>query len=249
LIAKKLFNGITVITPMMKDQICSHFNINPHGVGVWTSGVSTALYDPRKFTSESVELKKQLGLSEKFVVFYQGVFSATRGLTETIKAVSILKPKHADIVLFLLGSGPAVPMLTSLAKKDDLQENVIIHGTVNPVEVPKFISMSDVCISPLPDHPYWRFQCPLKLLEYLAMEKTVIVSDIPAHRFVIKGKKCGIYIQTVEPTEIAKSIEYAYQNRKKLSGWGEAGRAIVENKYTWEKVAADLEDYLLSIAY
>ena len=66
-------------------------------------------------------------------------------------------------------------------------------------DVPKYISMSDVAIIPLPDMHYWRSQSPLKLLEYLAMTKTVIISDIPAHRAVI-GDACGIYSPSLHPT-------------------------------------------------
>jgi len=88
---------------------------------------------------------------------------------------------------------------------------------------------------------------PLKLLEYLAMKKVVIVTDILAHRLVVGTEKCGIYVSSVKPTEIAKSIMYAYRNREKLEEWGAAGRTIIDEKYSWEKVAKDLESYLLSL--
>lgn len=246
-VAKKLFDGMTIITPLMKQEVCKTYEINPAKVGVWTTGVSDSLFNPENFSSERVELKGKLGLSEKFVVFYHGGFSATRGLTETVEALELLRHKYPDIVFFLLGSGPALPLLRTLVHKDGLQNNVFVHNPVEQREVPKFIAMSDVCIVPLPYHPYWRFQCPLKLLEYLAMEKTVIVSDIPAHRSIIGDKRCGIYVSPVKPAEIAQSIEYAYRNKDKLVEWGKVGRTIIQEKYEWEKVAKDLENYLLSI--
>ena len=247
LVAKKLFNGITIITPLMKREVCESFHINPNKLGVWTSGVSTALFNPRNYISESIELKRKLGLSGKFVVFYHGVFTASRGLTETIKAMKILRDASHHIVFFLLGTGPIVPMLEDLIHTEELQGKVVIHNPVNHREVPKFISMSDVCIVPLPDHPYWRFQCPLKLLEYLAMKKVVIVTDIPAHRSVIGNEKCGIYISSIKPAEIAESIIYAYQNREKLGDWGATGRIIVDEKYSWKRVAENLENYLCCV--
>ena len=175
------------------------------------------------------------------------MFTATRGLTQTIEAVKILKRKYPKIIFLLLGTGPIVNMLRSLVKKEGLEQNIVINDPVDQVEVPNFISMCDVGIVPLPDHPYWRSQSPLKLLEYLAMEKVVILTDIPAHRSVIGEAKCGIYISTIEPIEIAKAIEYAYLNKVSLHEWGRIGREIVKKKYTWEKVALDLQEYLLSI--
>lgn len=247
LLAEKLFDGMTIITYLMKNEVCRSFDLDPENVGVWTTGVSETLFNPRSSFSGSPILRKKLGLEGKFVVFYHGVLTATRGLTETIKAIRILEPTHPEVVFFLLGSGPAAFELKDLIQQEDLQHNVIVHDPVDQSKVPEFIGMSDLCIVPLPNHPYWRFQCPLKLLEYLAMEKVVIATDIPAHRSVIDEEKCGIYISSTEPYEIAKAIAYAYRNKEKLAEWGKSGRAIVEEKYTWEKVAEDLENYLLSI--
>ena len=178
---------------------------------------------------------------------YHGVFSANRGLKETIEAMSIVKKSDCNVIFLLLGTGPSSKRLKDLVQMKKLQDNVIIQGPVEHAEVPKYIAMCDLGIVPLPDHPYWRSQSPLKLLEYLAMRKVVIVTSLPAHRSVVGNEKCGIYISSANPVEIAKSIMYAYKNREKLEEWGASGRKIVEEAYTWEKIAANLESYLLSI--
>jgi len=216
-------------------------------VGVWTSGVSEGLFNPANYASEGKSFRASLGLSEKFVVFYHGVFSANRGLTQTVNAIKILQAKYPQIVLFLLGTGPIVTALKASVKQNGLQENVIIADPVNQEKVPKYISMSDVALIPLPDHPFWRFQSPLKLLEYLAMEKTVILTNIEAHSSVIKNTPCGIYISSIDPPEIAKAIEYAYQNSEFLEKWGKEGRDIILNRYTWGLVVEDLQNYLLTL--
>ncbi len=245
--AKKLFNGITIITPLMRKEVCKQFGIDEGKIGVWADGVDEKLFDPEKYITESAELRTRLGLSEKFVVLYHGVFSATRGLSETVKAIKLLRPKHSNIVFFLLGTGSTVSALRELIQEQGLQESVLIHGPVDQTEVPKFISMCDLGIVPLPYSPYWRYQCPLKLLEYLAMQKVVIATDIPAHRSIIGDAKCAIYISSIEPEEIAKSIEFAYLKKEKLVEWGKLGRPIIKKKYAWETVAEGLESYLLSI--
>jgi len=79
------------------------------------------------------------------------------------------------------------------------------------------------------------------------MEKVVILTDIPAHRAVIGEAKCGIYLSSVKPIEIAEKIEYAYLDKASLKEWGKIGREIIKKEYTWDKVARDLENYLLSI--
>ena len=246
-LAKQLLDGMTTITPMMRREICSQYNLRNKRVGIWSVGVSKDLFDPEKNVSEGRELKAALGLSQKFVILYHGTLTATRGLIEVVQAIKLLIPKHPDIVFLLLGTGSIVSALRRIVQNQELENNVLIHDPVNQNEVPKFISACDTGIVPLPNNILWRAQCPLKLLEYLAMAKVVLVTDIPAHRSVIGKKECGKYILSSKPEDIAESIDFLYKRRTNLQKWGKLGRILVQNEYTWEKAAEDLEHYLLSV--
>lgn len=243
-LAKSLFDGITIITFLMKKEICKKFGIDPSFVGVWSDGPPTGLFKHEKYVRQRTELRKRLGLSNKFVVFHHGVFSRNRGIIETVNAISITKNKYPNIVLFLLGKGPVTHDLKQLVQRKKLQDNVIIHDVVDYMDVPKYIAMCDIGIVPLPNSSYWRYQRPSKLLEYLAMKKVVVVTDIPAHREIIEDKKCGVYVSSTDQREIARAMIYAFNNKKRLNEWGESGREIVIRKYSWEKVVMDLENYL-----
>jgi glycosyltransferase involved in cell wall biosynthesis len=245
--ARGLFSGISIITPMMKEEICKKYAVEPIKVGVWTSGVSESLFDPALWSISGKELRAKLGLSDSFVVFYHGNLSAIRGIPEIVEATRILAQRRNNFVLFLLGSGTVVSTLKSLIKKENIEKNVIIHDAISYGEVPKYISMSDVCIIPLPDNPLWRFQSPLKLLEYLSMEKVVIATDIPAHRRVVGNAECCLYLSSMNTKEIIKLLEFAQLNKAKLDSWGKSGRKIVLKEYTWKKVAQDFQSYLMSI--
>jgi glycosyltransferase involved in cell wall biosynthesis len=244
ILAKKKFDGITIVTELMKKEVCDRFNINPALVGVWTGAVSSSIFNPRNFDEK--EIKRSLGLGDKFVVFYHGSLRVG-GLVETFQALRLLKTKQQDLVLFILGESRFPIFWDNLAKELNIEKNVIFHRKVPYADVPGYIAMSDLPIVPLPDHPNWRNQCPLKLLEYLAMEKAVILTNIPANREIVGKCECGIYISSIDPEEIAQAITYAYRNRESLDQRGKIGRAIVEDKYTWEKVAQELRDYLLHL--
>lgn len=245
-IAKKRFDGITIITDLMKKEICDRFDIDPDRVGVWSSGVSTELFSYERYARDGMELRERLGLSNRLIVFYHGAFSESRGLIEVIEAMSLIKERYPKVVLFLLGTGP-IQTLDSMKKAiqdNGLQERVIIHAPVDYTEVPRYISMCDVGIVPLPDLPQWRNQCPLKLLEYLSMKKAVILSDIPCHRDVVGTNGSAIYLSSPSAAGIAESMAFVAEKKDKLRELGAQGRPIVENKYTWERIAQNLQDYL-----
>jgi len=245
--AKAMFDGVTIVTNGMKKEVSKKFNMNPKNIGVWSEGTSIELFAYEKNIPYGLELRKKFGLSRKFVFFYHGALSRSRGIIECVKAIQLKKKEYPDIVIFLLGNGPAFHVLQRLIQESGVQDKVILHGPVNYEEVPKYIAMSDVGIVPLPNIPKWRNQCPLKLLEYLAMKRTAIVTDIPANREILGDKECAIYIPSCNPIQIARAMEFAYKNKKKLKEWGELGRTIIHQKYNWNEAAKDLENYLLEV--
>ena len=241
-VAKRIFDGIITLTEAMKEELCNSYGIESRFIGVRTSGVSTSMFDPELYDGSL--MREKLGLKNKFIVFYHGDFGIYRGLLEAIKSIKLLPRDYEDVVLFLLGDGPALDSMRKLVDELDLEGKVIIHEPVDYREVPKYIAMCDVGLVTLPDIPDWRNQCPLKLLEYLAMEKVVIVTDILANREIVGENKCGIYISSIDPDNVAAAIIHAYKNRDLLNEWGSHGRLIVEEKYDWNKVAEELDIYL-----
>jgi glycosyltransferase involved in cell wall biosynthesis len=251
-IARKFFDGITTITPMMKSDFCNKYHIDSRRVGVWTSGVDTELFDPQNFSKERIELRQKLGLSKKLVLFYHGTFGAvrgpgSRGIVETVEGIALLKGKIDDVALFLLGWGSCSQRVLELVRKHEIQDRVIIHDRVDYKDVPKFIAMCDVGLQPAPDSPEWRSQCSLALLEYLAMEKPVIATNLPLNTFVMGDCRCGIYISSCNPAEIARGILFAHDHGQELKEWGVLGKAIIDERLTWDRVAASFEDYLLRL--
>ena len=233
-------DGVTVISPLMKKQICDEYNIDKNRVGIWSSGVSLETFD---FEATDHINDTRFG-NKEFIVTYHGTLSQNRGLQETVKAIKLLNRKYPDIAFFMLGDGKAKDELDSLIRELDLQNNVFLHKSVTYEDVPKYIASCNVGILPFPNLNWWRVSSPLKLMEYLAMGKSVIVTNIEAHREVLNNSSCGVFIKSHEPEEIAEGIEKTYHLRNKLRKMGKIGRELVIRKYTWEKQAENLINFL-----
>jgi glycosyltransferase involved in cell wall biosynthesis len=239
-IARHFYDGITVITPALKADICSRFSIDSSKVGVWTSGVSLRVFDSEKNETAARKLKKQLNLDRKFIIMYHGAFRD--GLKESIEAIARLAPITPDIVFFILGTGPTEEKLKLLVKEKSLQDNVYFHKPVTYENVPIFVSMCDVGIIPLTNE-FWHSSA-LKLLEYLAMEKPIIATDLPFHRQIFKYGECGLLISSNSPENIASAINGMRLRRDLLRSIGKIGRAIVEKHYSWKSKAEDFENFI-----
>lgn len=249
LIARGFFDGITIITSQMRDEYCQRYHLNNDSIGVWPSGVSPEVFNPLKSSQESrLLLKQELGIGDKFVILYHGFFAEDRGIKESVQAMAMLKRNYPNILLFLLGTGPYEQELKTMISNQKLSQCVKMHESVKYSQVPKYIAMCDVGLVPLPDLPKWKSQCPLKLLEYLAMEKPVLLTDLPAHREIISKDFDGLFVGMGTPEQISQGIKFAFENRASLANFGEKGRKIVTEKYTWDKVAQTFEDYLIPLS-
>ena len=194
----------------MKNEVCLKYNVDPNYIGVWSSGVSTTLFKAENYLDN--EIRKKFKLENKFIIFYHGVFR--KGVIDTLKAIEILKNSNPNIVLFLLGRETYKLDLNKTIREAGIENMVIKHNSVPYYDVPKYIAMCDVGIIPLRNVPDWRYQCPLKLLEYLAMEKVVIATDIMANRLVLGNCKCGVYVSSTNPIDISNAVLYLYKNKE-----------------------------------
>jgi len=244
-IAKTIFDGMTVVTPMMKKEICRIFGIRSDWVGVLPNGISDDFLKGCREEGDVKGLREKLGLSNKFVIIYHGSFRSGGGVFESIEAIKLVKNENPDIVFFILGAGTKIlPIYMRAIETSAVQDNVILHEPVDFHSVPDYISMSDVGLVPLPNIPAWRYQQPLKLLEYMAMGKTIIATDSPAHRYVTGENNNVIYVSNAFPNELAAAMIFSYRNRTKLEDWGRIGQQIIAEKYVWKKVNEDFVCYL-----
>ena len=242
-IALKYFDGITVITDEMKRYIESRFNTYGKTIGVWSTGVDTELFNPKSVP----DLREQFDIVDRFVVMYHGIFSPNRGLQATIRAIDIVRRRYPDILLFLLGKGPAEQEFRALVKDFNLEHNVFIHSVVPFKEVPAFINMADIAILPFPSTEGWNTSAPLKLAEYMAMAKPCLVSDIPAHRNVFGNNPLGWYINKSNTETIAEALITAIREKEKLASIGLEAREFALKNLSWERQARILKSYLESL--
>ena len=90
----------------------------------------------------------------------------------------------------------------------------------------------------LPRIEWWEIYSPLKLMEYLAMEKPVIISDIKAHLDVIKkNSDFCIYFDPEKKKSLDSKIIESHRKLDNLKKNAFMGRELIRKSYTWEHQA------------
>jgi len=231
------FDRLFFISPMLGEMYASKLHFTKEKISVWPSAVDTNVFDPRAIP-DTRKLRLELGLYARRGFLYHGVLSGGRGIMEMVEAFRILQGQLAKVRLILLGSGPLKNDIDRYIEANNLEDYVEVCGPVDYSAVPTYIAACDAGLMALPDHPWWRYQCPTKVLEYLAMNKPLIVSDIPAHRWLLDSISLAFYMRGTSPSEIARAVNVFFKSGDARGS--NLGRDLAK-PFSMEEIAKRLE--------
>lgn len=87
-------------------------------------------------------------------------------------------------------------------------------------------------IAPMPDTPYTRGKCGLKVLQYMAASIPVVASDTGVHRQIVTPDQTGILAST--PEQWSDAIAHLHQNADSRREMGSEGNRRVNDRYTFD---------------
>jgi len=125
-----------------------------------------------------------------------------------------------------------------------LTEIMDFKGYVQYELVPKYLQDTDCFICPLPDREEWNVSSPIKVFEYLACGKPIILTPIAAHKNIVNNKDFIVWTEGDRVEDFVRAIEYAYNNRDLLTEAAKEAPDFIKEKYDWEVQGKKLADYL-----
>jgi glycosyltransferase involved in cell wall biosynthesis len=108
-------------------------------------------------------------------------------------------------------------------------------GEVDFNSMPALYSAGDIFVIPRPEGGTGESFIPLKLLEAMAMEKLVLVSNMRAMLEIMEDKKNGLVFQKGDKADFLRKLNFSINNADKLSGLKQAARRRVINSYNWAR--------------
>jgi glycosyltransferase involved in cell wall biosynthesis len=245
-VAQKWYDGATFITNGTKDFIEQSFNLKYDKYAIFTSAVNPILFSTTLTNNVPDNIK--LLTKDKIVIFYHGSISPNRGINLILDAVNQVKNDFPNILFMSVSEANNLITDYCNSKNYKLNENLLLINPVRYERMAAYINLADICIVPLLRIFWWEISSPLKLMEYLAMEKPIVLSDILAHKSVVPpDSKFAVYFNPDIPNDLGMKISEAITNIDHLKNNGFMGREIVLNKYTWDIQAKILENFIRTL--
>ena len=232
----KRSDRVLVINEVLKDLVVK-LGAPPARTGVLRAGIDDKQFRP---TLPDDSLRKQYGLSGgDIVLFFMGWLYRFSGLKEVALQLAVNPNPH--LKLLIVGEGDLYSELVRIQKEHSLHERLILAGKKDYKDIPSLISLADICLLPAyPDEKIMQDIVPIKLYEYMAMQKPVVSTRLPG---VLKefGEANGIvYVDRPEDV-LQKAIELVKSNSLKDLGL-KARQFAMRN--SWQQIADEFESIL-----
>jgi len=194
----------------------------PEDVAVIPDAFDQLLYAP----GDRSAARQQLGLPEDVpVIVYAGMTFSYRGLERLVDAFAALQADHPGALLLFVGGRPTeIARLQTQARALELGPKVRFVGPQPQHATPAYLHAADVLV--IPDTVTDITASPLKLFEYLAVQRAVVLPDITALGEVLPAD-VGYYFERGNTLALEQALRTALGDPQRAER-EQAGRRCVE---------------------
>jgi glycosyltransferase involved in cell wall biosynthesis len=234
--ALKKADAIIAVTLGIKNYLVNR-GINESKIAVIENGVNIDMFKPMDDPTILQRLRKQYS-TDGGVIIFVGNLAPWQGVESLIKAAHRILEKVPKTRFLIVGDGVMRNELEDAVKDFKLENKFIFTGSILYEDVPKYINISDVCVAPFMLKRNEKIGLsPLKIYEYLACAKPIVVSNIKGVGNLLEDSNSGISVPPDSPNELAKAIIKLLNDKHLREQMGKNGREIVVNNYSWENTA------------
>lgn len=180
------------------------------------------------------EVRTMLGLTDRRVLAFTGRLVPHKGVEALLRALPMLPE---DVALLVIGRGPTLPNLTSVARRLGVEDRVRFCPNVSDADLPRFLRAADLFVFPSQN----RLEgFGLAVAEAMAAGLPVIIADMPGVREVIEPGVEGLLVEPLIPSDIADKVRTLLDDPAQRARMGAAARQRAEQRFGVRVVAAQL---------
>ena len=197
---------------------------------VTPNGVDVHLFNPDVSGSA---VRERYSLGDSFVLGWIGSFHKFHGLDLAIEAAAALQEDLPELTLLLVGDGLDRARIEAQGRRLGLS-NVVFTGTVDHSAIPSHIAAMDVSLVLSPNDEAFHYS-PLKLREYMACGRPVIVPRIGELRHLISDGEDGLLVEPGDVSALVSAVLKLYEHPDLRGSMGARAREKMVRDGSWER--------------
>ena len=197
-----------------------------------------------------VQGRAKLGIgSEEKVILYVGRFDRRKGIETLVRAVAQDRVRqHQNLKLIIAGGstpgrkdGKERERIENIVKEQDLQDVTIFPGQIEHHDLAYYYAAADVCVVPSHYEPFG-----LVAIEAMASGTPVVASEVGGLKYTVVNEKTGLLAPPQNEQAFASAIDRILSDASWRKQLANKARQRVESKFSWDGVAAQLDQQYLS---
>jgi glycosyltransferase involved in cell wall biosynthesis len=187
----------------------------------------------------------QSQIGQSFSIMYHGFVAEQNGLDTAIEAVAKAKKEIPDLMFHVYGDGDFLKEIKKQVKEFNLKNIVRFYGHVPLEEISSALSSIDIGIIPNKMTCFTNLNFPVRVFEYLIMNKPVIVPRTQGIQDYFEEESM-IFFEAGNPNDLANKIIEAYKNPLKRKDITKRGRKVF-HRYSWQLQKTGLVNMLKTV--
>lgn len=241
----KRVGHIIAITPKLRDDFITVHGAEPSQIMVAHDGIRMARFEN---LPDKIQARQTIGWHEdEFIVGFMGQLHMLNNLGKGVDKLIDALAQVPNVSLALVG-GPeqSVDALRERWRKHGLPEEQFLYaGQVTPDDVPHYLRAFDICAMPHPFNPQFAYYTsPLKLFEYMAVERAIVASDLPGWADVVTHGETAYLVPPDDVNALAQAIRHLKDNSDLCKKMALSARTRVIEHYTWSARAKAIQAHL-----
>jgi glycosyltransferase involved in cell wall biosynthesis len=199
------------------------------------------------FTEKAIPpetLRQKLNLNQHLAIVYAGTFEHYQGIDLLIESSVHIVKQHPAVKFLLVGGNAAqVQKYQAMVAERKLTTNFVFTGSVKPGEVPGYVNLADILVTPRIEGN----NTPLKIYDYLRSGRPIVATRHITHTQVLNEQVA--ILTDLTPAAFALGVIKLIEDENLRKQIAQNASVLAEEKYSYSAYVAKTKkvyDYLES---
>ena len=234
------FDGLLAPSQELLDS-SSLLGLNKDRCKYISNGVDTDKFigDNKRSSRQQLQLPQ-----EKLVLLATRRFAIKNGLRYLVMAIDILRHQYPNILCVFCGDAydrEEWEFIQDFIKDCSLQDFIRLEGRVKNEKIKLFLDASDLVILPSLVEA-----TSISALEAMSMKKPIVATEVGGLVDLVVDGETGVLVKPANVTSLSDGIKRILTSFD-LDTLGQAARNRAEEKFSWNRIAKNTEDFYTNI--
>lgn len=230
-------------------QAVSHICPNYLALHTIPMGVSAGKCSPQH-QAQAEGIRSRFRRGQGPLLLFVGRLIEEKGVADLLEALSLLRDRHPDLTLMVIGEGQDRPLLQKQTRDLRLVGQVFFNGWINTDQMPGYFAAADIFVAPSRiSADGWVEAQGLTIIEAMMAELPVIASRTGGIVDSISHEATGLLVPERSPADLAAAITRLIDDPELAKRLGRQAHQRAVAKFSREASAAQFSQLFESLTH